>query len=31
MRFYTVEIAGREELIVGFRVNEAVYRLILLA
>ena len=27
MRFYTVEIAGREEILVGFRENEAVYRL----
>lgn len=31
MRFYTVEIAGREEILVGFRENEAVYRLNLLA
>ena len=31
MRFYTVEIAGREEILVGFRENEAVYRLSLLA
>ena len=30
MRFYTVEIAGREEILVGFRENEAVYRLNLL-
>ena len=31
MRFYTVEIAGHEEILVGFRENEAVYRLNLLA
>lgn len=31
MRFYTVEIAGREEILVGFHENEAVYRLNLLA